>query len=290
MMNKKYDLIGFGEIFLRLTPSKNEKGLTVKKQVLGSELDVVSGVSALGLRTGFISCLPGHGISDYILDYLRSCGIDDNLVILSKYEDAKLGLYFSEEEGFPDKNDIVYDRKKAALNQIVLTDIPADIYNNTRLFHTGGATLSLSDNVFRIGLELMKRFKENGVPVSFDVNYEANLWNEAELKTALVKILPCVDVLFISERILRRTLPKKATLKELIRDYSLNFQINTIVVIEQPKLKIKRSRLKQDPDILIYDAQKDTFQSELPDEGGQLNAETSAREDYISCILYGLLK
>ena len=288
-MNKKYDLIGFGEILLRLSPTKNDKGMALQKQVLGSELDVVSGAAALGLKTGFISCLPRHGVSDYILDYLRSHGIDDNLVILNRYEDAKLGLYFAEEERFPGKNDVVYDRKKAALNQIALNDIPAAVFDNTRLFHTGGVTLSLNENILQTGLELMRCFKQKGVLISFDVNYEENLWNEAELKSSLVKILPYVDILFISERILRRTLPKKTALKELIKDYSLNFEINTVVAIEQPKLKLKRSRLKQDPDIVIYEAQTDTFRLEPPDEGVQLSAEMD-RENYISVVLSNLLK
>ena len=294
-MNKRYDIIGFGEILLGLNLSKNVNNVSnaavIKNQVLGLELDVVAGVSALGLKSGFISCLPRHNIRGQVLDYLRASSIATDFVVLNKYEDAKLGLYFSKEKPFPGKNDIVYNRKEAALNQLDLNELPSTIYNNCKLFHTSGVTLSLSENIYNIGLELMRRFKQEGALVSFDVNFETNLWSEAEQKSALIKILPYVDILFISERILRRTtLPQTAALKELIRDYSLSFEITTVVVVEQPRTKLKRSRLKQDPGFLIYQAQTDTFQPEPPNEGVQLSAEMNSREAYISGTLYNLLK
>ena len=61
-MNKSFDLLALGEVLLRLSPPSNERlvrGETLQKQVGGAELNVVSGVSLLGLRTGIISKLPG---------------------------------------------------------------------------------------------------------------------------------------------------------------------------------------------------------------------------------------
>ena len=54
-MKKDFDLLSMGEILLRLSPPNNERivrGETFQKQVGGAELNVVSGVSLLGLRTG----------------------------------------------------------------------------------------------------------------------------------------------------------------------------------------------------------------------------------------------
>ena len=60
-MEKEFDLLSLGEVLLRLSPPSNERlmgGETFQKQVGGAELNVVSGVSLLGLRTGIISKLP----------------------------------------------------------------------------------------------------------------------------------------------------------------------------------------------------------------------------------------
>ena len=57
-MEKQFDLLALGEILLRLSPPNNERivrGDLFEKQVGGAELNVVSGVSLLGLRTGMIS-------------------------------------------------------------------------------------------------------------------------------------------------------------------------------------------------------------------------------------------
>lgn len=64
-MKKDFDLLSLGEILLRLSPPNNERivrGETFMKQVGGAELNVVSGASLLGLRTGIISKLPSHAL------------------------------------------------------------------------------------------------------------------------------------------------------------------------------------------------------------------------------------
>ena len=63
MGNNRFDLLSLGEILLRLSPPDNERivsGETFQKQVGGAELNVVSGVSILGLRTGVVSKLPDN--------------------------------------------------------------------------------------------------------------------------------------------------------------------------------------------------------------------------------------
>ena len=58
MKRRDFDLLALGEILLRLSPPVNERltrGEIFQKQAGGAELNVVSGVSLLGLRTGINS-------------------------------------------------------------------------------------------------------------------------------------------------------------------------------------------------------------------------------------------
>ena len=81
---KEFDLLALGELLLRLSPPNNERivrGETLQKQAGGAELNVVSGVSLLGLRTGIISKLPANDIGTYIKNRVRFCGVSDDYLV-----------------------------------------------------------------------------------------------------------------------------------------------------------------------------------------------------------------
>ena len=76
MKKKAFDLLTLGEILLRLSPPDNERivrGETFQKQVGGAELNVASGVSLLGLRSGIISRIPDSSIGMFAKNKIRFC-------------------------------------------------------------------------------------------------------------------------------------------------------------------------------------------------------------------------
>ena len=111
-MNKSFDLLSLGEVLLRLSPPGNERlvrGGTLQEQVGGAELNVVSGVSLLGLRTGIISKLPANDIGTYAKNQIRFCGVSDDYLVYDSSPDARLGIYFYENGAYPRKPGVVYD-------------------------------------------------------------------------------------------------------------------------------------------------------------------------------------
>ena len=112
-MKKDFDLLSLGEILLRLSPPNNERivrGETFQKQVGGAELNVVSGVSLLGLRTGIISKLPANPLGTYAKNRVRFCGVSDDYLVYDHDQDARLGIYYYEDGAYPRKPSVVYDR------------------------------------------------------------------------------------------------------------------------------------------------------------------------------------
>ena len=96
-MSKSFDLLSLGEVLLRLSPPGNERlvrGGTLQEQVGGAELNVVSGVSLLGLRTGIISKLPANDIGTYAKNQIRFCGVSDDYLVYDSSVDARLGIYY----------------------------------------------------------------------------------------------------------------------------------------------------------------------------------------------------
>ena len=78
-------------------------------------------------------------------------------------------------------------------------DFPEEMYENTRCFHTSGITLGLGGPVRENAIEMMKKFKEKGALISFDVNFRGNLWTGDEARDCITEILPIVDIFFSSE-------------------------------------------------------------------------------------------
>lgn len=176
-MNKSFDLLALGEVLLRLSPPSNERlvrGETLQKQVGGAELNVVSGVSLLGLRTGIISKLPSNDIGTYAKNRIRFCGVSDDYLVYDDSHDARLGVYYYENGAYPRKPGIVYDRMYTSINKIAVSDFEEELFASTRCFHTSGITLALSSQCRKTAVEMMKRFKEAGALISFDVNFRGN--------------------------------------------------------------------------------------------------------------------
>ena len=175
-----------------------------EKRAGGSELNVASGISLLGLRTGVITKLPRNAIGSYIKNRVRYCGVSDDYIVYDDDPEARLGIYYYENGAHPRKPCVVYDRKNSSITRLRLEELPDSVYTSCRVFHTSGITLALSDQTCFDAVELMKRLKQNGALISFDVNYRANLWEEAVARRTIESILPLVDVLFVSEETSRR--------------------------------------------------------------------------------------
>ena len=96
MEKKEFDLLSLGEILLRLSPPNNERivrGETFEKQVGGAELNVASGVSLLGLRSGIISRIPDSSIGVFAKNKIRFCGVSDDYLVYDDSRNARLGIY-----------------------------------------------------------------------------------------------------------------------------------------------------------------------------------------------------
>lgn len=287
-MKKQFDLLSLGEVLLRLSPPNNERivrGDIFEKQVGGAELNVVSGVSLLGLRTGMISKLPANAVGTFAKNKIRYSGVSDDYLVYDHEKDARLGVYYYENGAYPRKPGIVYDRMHTSINKIDIDEFPEEIYTSTRCFHTTGITLALSEQTRKTTIEMMKRFKEAGVLISFDVNFRGNLWTGAEAKACIEEILPYVDVFFCSEDTARLTFLKEGNVHEIMKSFTEEYPISIVAAtqrtVHSPKVHSFSS--------VIYSAKEDVFYEEAPYENIDVVDRIGSGDAYISGVLYGLL-
>ncbi len=286
---KNFDLISYGEVMLRLSPPSNERlhrGEMFEKRAGGSELNVASGVALLGLRAGIISKLPQNELGMFIKNRIRFMGVSDDYITYDSTDDARLGIYYYENGATPRKPSIVYDRKGASINNITPDDIPAEVYSKTRCFHTSGISLGLSDSVRDTAIELIKRFKQGGAVISFDVNYRANLWGEQEAFKTITKVLPYVDILFISEETGRRMFGKTGELPDITKSYCKEYGVRVVATTQ----RVVKNPHEHTFGSLLYSSDSDEFYSETPYEDIHVVDRIGSGDAYVAGVLFGLLK
>lgn len=288
MSSPEFDLLSLGEILLRLSPIGSERlvrGDLFEKQVGGAELNVASGVSLLGLRTGIISRLPANALGTYAKNRVRFLGVSDDYLVYDDSKDQRLGVYYYESGAYPRKPSVVYDRKNASFTTISPDQFPDSMYGNTRCFHTSGITLALCEKTRQTAVTMIKKFKEAGALISFDVNFRGNLWTGEEARECIEKILPYVDIFFCSEETARLTFHKsgdvRTIMKSFTKDYPIRIVASTQRTVHSPKV--------HDFTSILYSAAEDQYYTEEPYRGIEVVDRIGSGDAYCAGVLYGLL-
>ena len=287
-MERDFDLLSLGEILLKLTPPGDDRlsrGDSFTKQVGGAELNVIAGASLLGLRCGIISRLPQNDIGGYAKNQIRFTGVSDDYLVFEDTPDARIGLYYYEGASYPRRPRVVYDRANSSFQRISTADFDENMYRSARCFHTSGITLGLCEQTRQTAAEMIRRFKEQGALISFDVNFRGNLWTGREAREHIERILPYVDIFFCSESTARLTFGKTGTLKEIMRSFCREYPIailcSTQRTVHSPRIHSFGS--------LIYSAGEDAFYEEEPYRNIEVVDRIGSGDAYVGGVLSGLL-
>lgn len=192
----RFDIISLGESMLRLsvpTGRRLDDTRALDLEIAGAESNVVVALSRLGRRCGWVSRVPDQALGHAVLRALRSDGVDVSAV--RQVPDERMGLYFIEYASQPRAIQVIYDRADSAAARMTVDDLDWDYLLDTRLLHLTGITAALSDNCYALLVEVIRRARQAGVALSFDVNYRARLWPAATAGEKLRPLLAEADLL-----------------------------------------------------------------------------------------------
>ena len=288
--SRNFSVLGIGEVMLRLSPVGKERISrceTFEKNAGGSELNVVSGISMLGMRTGVITKLPHNEIGKFVKHKVRYAGTSDDYIIYDESPSMRLGVYYYESGAYPRLPVVSYDRMNSSFTTFRKEELPAEVYESTAIFHTSGITLALDSQVRENVIDMMSRFHDNGALISFDVNYRAALWDEATAKSTIEKILPIIDILFVSEETSRRMFGMTGTLEEIHRAFAAKYP--NLKIIASTKRKVL-SPQKHTFSSLVFDSAENRHFEEAPYENIDVVDRIGSGDAYVAGALYGLLK
>ena len=290
LKKKSFSVLGIGEVMLRLSPEGKDRisySSTFEKMAGGSELNVVSGISMLGLRTGMVTKLPHNEIGKFIKHKIRYAGTSDDYIIYDDSETMRLGVYYYESGAYPRLPIASYDRRGSSFTTFKKEELPASIYASTNLFHTSGITLALSDELAENVIAIMERFHSEGALISFDVNYRAALWSEEKAKATIEKVLPLIDILFVSEETSRRMFGMCGTLEEIHKAFAEKYP--NLKIIASTKRKVISTQ-KHTFSSLVYDTEECKHFEDTPYENIDVVDRIGSGDAYVAGALYGLLK
>jgi 2-dehydro-3-deoxygluconokinase len=196
-----YDVVTFGEVMLRLSPPNHlrfEQTTSYDANAGGAEMNVAVACARLGLTSAYVTKLGNNSIGHFIRNQARLHGVDTSHILWDP--DHRCGLYYVEFGAAPRTNRVIYDRKNSAISHIKPGEVPwADILNGGKLFHTSGITPALSKSCAEATEEVLKTAKEQGVKVSYDVNYRGKLWTPKEASKFTEPASEYIDILITTE-------------------------------------------------------------------------------------------
>lgn len=285
--NTDFDLIGMGEVMLRLSPPGKEKisqSETFEKNAGGSELNVVSGAAMLGLRSAIITKLPKSKMGHFIRNKIRYGNVSDDHIVYDSEPGNRLGIYYYESGAYPRKSSCIYDRAGSSMCSLRLDEIDPAVYDQAKIFHISSITLALDPKLRQVAIEVIKKFKETGTLISFDVNYRATLWSEEEAKEVIEDIFPYVDLLFVSEETSRRMLRRTGTLEDIMRGYSNDYGCRLVATTRREVVSPTRHNFNSK---ILFEGE---FYEENPYNEIEVIDRIGSGDAYLAGVLYGLVK
>ena len=196
-------VVCFGEMMLRLSAPGRELLLqspNLDVVIGGAEANVAVGLASLGHATAMVSRVPDNALGDAVRGYLRRYGVDASAIGTGP---GRLGLYFLSPGAGLRASEIVYDREASSFALSTAADFDWDsLLDGAALFHISGITPALGPQSAEMALAAAEAAAARGVPISFDGNYRAQLWQRwpSDPRTILTKLVARAEILFGNHR------------------------------------------------------------------------------------------
>jgi len=182
----QFDLLSLGEVMLRLDPGEGRVRTTRHFSVWegGGEYNVARGLRrCFGLRTAVATAFADNEVGRLLEDFILQGGVDPRFIQWRPFDGVgrvtRNGLNFTE-RGFGVRGAVgVSDRGHTAASQLKAGDFDWDyIFGKVgvRWLHTGGIFAALSDTTPQLVIEAVRKAKQYGTVVSYDLNYRPSLW------------------------------------------------------------------------------------------------------------------
>lgn len=191
-------LVTIGEILIDLTQTGvSESGIPqFAGNPGGAPANVAVAASRLGARTAFLGCVGRDGFGSFLRDTLLKQGVDVSGLAETTEAPTTLAVVSVDARG---ERQFQFYRKPGADLCLSRELLNAELLKEASVLHFGSVSLTADPSRDAVAYAV-KYAKENGVLITYDPNYRANLWTDEETAIRVMRApLPLVDVLKISD-------------------------------------------------------------------------------------------
>lgn len=193
----------FGELLVRLTAPGHEllmQSPALSLHVGGAEANVAIGLASLGHECAMISHVPDNALGRGAVAAVRARGVGCRHISTAP---GRMGLYFLSVGAGLRASEIVYDRAGSTFATAPGAGVDwAAVLAGARVLHLSGITPALGPAAADAALGAARAARALGVPVSFDGNYRAMLWDawDSNPRAILSELIGLTDLLFGNHR------------------------------------------------------------------------------------------
>jgi 2-dehydro-3-deoxygluconokinase len=196
-----HEIVTFGEAMIRLNPpnfQRLEQARSLDVQVGGAELNTAVALARLSHSAAWVSRLTDNPLGRLIANRAREAGVSTEHIIWTPED--RVGVYFLEFGAAPRASSVLYDRKGAAIAQIVPGMVDwATVFAGAKWFHVTGITPALSAGAAQVTREALAAARSAKIGTSIDLNYRAKLWSTQEAGRCMTDLMQFCDVLITTE-------------------------------------------------------------------------------------------
>jgi 2-dehydro-3-deoxygluconokinase len=193
----------FGEMLLRLSPPVGTplaRAATLAMHFGGAETNVAVALASLGTPSRLVTALPDNALGLAAKAWLDAATVDTRFLRSAR---GRFGLYFLQPAAGPRAGRVTYDRAGS-----VFALAPANLFEfdqalrDARLLHLSGVTPALGPGGVELARAAMAAASAAGIPISFDANYRANLWQawDSDPRAILRELIGEATILFGNHR------------------------------------------------------------------------------------------
>ncbi|MGO4595138.1 sugar kinase [Leifsonia sp. 2TAF2] len=161
----------------------------------GADSNVAIGLSRLGIATAWVGRVGADGLGRRVVRDILGQGVDAHPVVDA---DHPTGLMVKEKRT-PHTTKVWFYRSGSAGSRLEPGDIDRRLIETAALVHVTGITASISDSGRETVHRVLEIARENGIPVSFDVNHRSALWTTGDPAEVYRDIAARADVIFAGD-------------------------------------------------------------------------------------------
>jgi len=181
-------------LFRTTTPGPIAHAATVEIGIGGSESNVAIGLCRLGVTAVWFGVVGEDSLGTLVAREIRAEGVD--LRVSLRPEPTGLMV---KERRTAQRQSVTYYRAGSAGSRLSPEHLDAATIARASLLHITGITPALSSSARDAVEYAVDVARDNGVPVSFDLNYRSRLWSIEEAGSFYRRIIPRCTIIFAGD-------------------------------------------------------------------------------------------